>query len=270
MLEMRNISFAYDKGASVLSNLQLQIHEGECIALCGRNGSGKTTITRLLMGLEKPQQGSIYYKGKNITTWSPAERSRIIGYVFQNPERQMFRPTVREEVAYGVKQLHLTEEEQQTRVAEALRETGLFEVAEAYPLNLNRSEKQRVAIASALAMKTKFVVLDEPTSGQDRASTKRLMELLQKVHQQGITVVLITHDMDVIAEYCQRVIALGAGGIRFDGTPEALFTTYEELYSLGLRRPACVRLSLAVPAVGYCRTMREFTAKMSQYIGGNV
>ena len=173
MLEMRNISFAYDKGASVLSNLQLQIHEGECIALCGRNGSGKTTITRLLMGLEKPQQGSIYYKGKNITTWSPAERSRIIGYVFQNPERQMFRPTVREEVAYGVKQLHLTEEEQQTRVAEALRETGLFEVAEAHPLNLNRSEKQRVAIASALAMKTKFFVLDEPTSGQDRASTNR-------------------------------------------------------------------------------------------------
>lgn len=268
MLEMRDVAFSYKNGAHVLERLQLQIHPGEWLALCGRNGSGKTTITRLLMGLEKPTRGRIFYNGTDITAQYPAQRSAFLGYVFQQPERQMFRSTVQEEVAYGPQQAGLEAAAVQAAVAEALAATGLTALATAYPLNLNRSEKQRVAIASALAMKTKYLILDEPTSGQDRQATRQLMALLQRLNENGLTVILITHDMDVIAAYCSRVIALGPGGICFDGTPEALFTTCEELYELGLRRPDCVRLSLAVPQVGYCKSMKEFTAALCRYAGG--
>ena len=208
MLEMKDVSFNYGNGVPVLEHVNVQIGEGEFIGLGGRNGCGKTTVTRLLMGLEKPVSGEILYDGKVINDDDASVRSHFMGYVFQRPERQMFRPTVREEVAYGPQQLGMSRDEIRQAVDEALAATELTDLAEAYPPNLNRGEKQRVAIASAIAMHTKYIVLDEPTSGQDSEDKDQLMALLTDLNKKFMTILIISHDMDIFAEYCQCALVI--------------------------------------------------------------
>ena len=269
MLELQDVTFYYTRNVPVLEHINATIQNGEFIGLGGRNGCGKTTVTRLLMGLEKPVSGKIFHDGVDITAQDAAQRSRFMGYVFQRPERQMFRPTVREEVAYGPQQLGMNEQDIQEAVANALAATDLTDLAEAYPPNLNRGEKQRVAIASAIAMHTSCIILDEPTSGQDSADKEHLMELLTHLNQQGMTILIITHDMDILARYCHRVLVIGNHTKAFDGTPQELFTKRGDLYELGLSRPEAVPLSMAVPAIGYCKSLQEFTAAMLKRLGGS-
>ncbi len=269
MLELQDVTFYYTRNVPVLEHINAIIQNGEFIGLGGRNGCGKTTVTRLLMGLEKPVSGKILHDGVDITAQDAAQRSRFIGYVFQRPERQMFRPTVREEIAYGPQQLGMNAQEIQETVDSALKATDLTDLAEAYPPNLNRGEKQRVAIASAIAMHTSCIILDEPTSGQDSADKEHLMELLTNLNQQGMTILIITHDMDILARYCHRVLVIGNHTKVFDGTPQELFTKRDDLYELGLSRPEAVTLSMAVPDIGYCKSMQEFTAAMLKRLGGS-
>lgn len=269
MLEFKDVCFNYGNGVPVLEHINIQIGPGEFIGLGGRNGCGKTTVTRLLMGLEKPVSGEILHDGAVINDDDASARSHYIGYVFQRPERQMFRSTVEDEVAYGPQQLGMSRDEAAVAVAEALAMTGLSHLAKAYPPNLNRGEKQRVAIASAIAMHTSCIILDEPTSGQDSADKKMLMELLTDLNKKGMTILIISHDMDIFAQYCQRVIVIGNHTKAFDGTPQELFTQREDLYDLGLSRPESVALSMAVPGMKYCRSMQEFTEEMLRRIGGN-
>lgn len=168
MLEFDHVTFRYAKNMPVvLSDTSLKFGKGEFIAITGRNGSGKTTITRLLTGLEKPTEGRVLYEGKDITKEEASERSRFIGYVFQQPDRQMFMPTVREEIALGPYHQGKRGEELNRMVEKAMMETDTTALAEAYPRTLSRGDQQRVAIASALAMDTEYLILDEPTSGQD-------------------------------------------------------------------------------------------------------
>lgn len=270
MLEMRDVTFNYGNGVPVLEHINVTIDTGEFIGLGGRNGCGKTTVTRLLMGLEKPVSGEILYDGRVITGEDASMRSHYIGYVFQRPERQMFRPTVAEEVAYGPQQLGMSPAEVRRAVQAALEATNLTELRGAYPPNLNRGEKQRVAIASAIAMQTKYIILDEPTSGQDSVDKLHLMELLTDLNEQGMTILLISHDMDIFAQYCKRLIVIGNHGKAFDGTPEEFFTQRDDIYELGLSRPDAVQLSMAVPDVPYCKSMAAFTQAMLRRIGGNV
>ena len=269
MLEFKDVCFNYGNGVPVLKHINIRIGPGEFIGLGGRNGCGKTTVTRLLMGLEKPVSGEILHDGAVINDDDASARSHYIGYVFQRPERQMFRSTVEDEVAYGPQQLGMSRDETAAAVAEALAMTGLSHLAKAYPPNLNRGEKQRVAIASAIAMHTSCIILDEPTSGQDSADKKMLMELLTDLNKKGMTILIISHDMDIFAQYCQRVIVIGNHTKAFDGTPQELFTQREDLYDLGLSRPESVALSMAVPGMKYCRSMQEFTEEMLRRIGGN-
>ena len=269
MLEFKDVCFNYGNGVPVLEHINIRIGSGEFIGLGGRNGCGKTTVTRLLMGLEKPVSGEILHDGAVINDDDASARSHYIGYVFQRPERQMFRSTVEDEVAYGPQQLGMSRDETAAAVTEALAMTGLSHLAKAYPPNLNRGEKQRVAIASAIAMHTSCIILDEPTSGQDSADKKMLMELLTDLNKQGMTILIISHDMDIFAQYCQRVIVIGNHTKAFDGTPQELFTQREDLYDLGLSRPESVALSMAVPGMKYCRSMQEFTEEMLRRIGGN-
>lgn len=269
MLELQDVTFYYTPNVPVLEHMDVTIQNGEFIGLGGRNGCGKTTVTRLMMGLEKPVSGKIFHDGVDITAQDAAQRSRFMGYVFQRPERQMFRPTVRDEVAYGPRQLGMSPADTAKAVAHALDATALTELAEAYPPNLNRGEKQRVAIASAIAMHTSCIILDEPTSGQDSADKEHLMKLLTDLNKQGMTILIITHDMDILARYCQRVLVIGNHTKAFDGTPQELFTQRDDLYELGLNRPDAVTLSMAVPGIGYCKSMEEFTAAMLKRLEGN-
>ena len=195
MLEITEVSFSYPGQAPALNNVSLTIAAGDFIGLAGRNGSGKTTLTRLMVGLAKPSAGQVILDGKPTRECGPKVMARSIGYVFQNPDRQIFRDTVAAEVAYGPEQMEWDEEERRQAVAEALAMTGLTEVAEAYPRGLPRSVRQRIAIASALALRPRLLILDEPTSGQDAEEKNQLMQLLDTLNRQGIGVILVTHDL---------------------------------------------------------------------------
>ncbi|WP_288301404.1 energy-coupling factor ABC transporter ATP-binding protein [Veillonella magna] len=262
MLEVKHLRFGYVPGKDIMKDVSFTIGKGEFIAVGGRNGCGKTTVTRLLMGLETPVEGTLYYKGDDITKLSPSERGRFIGYVFQQPDRQMFRPTVAEEVAFGPEQLGYTKSEVKEITEDALARTGISHLAKSYPPSLRRGEKQRVAIASALAMKSQILILDEPTSGQDGKETRELLILLEELRSAGLTIVLVTHDMEIIASHCTRAIIMGYGTKAFDGTPEELFTKRDDLYELGLTKPPCVELAQSVPGIGYCKSMKEFEERM--------
>lgn len=250
MLELRNISFAYNPKYPVIQDISLSIADGEFIAVVGRNGSGKTTLTRLIMALKKPSAGEIIINDKIVRKCSPADMARHIGYVFQNPDRQIFRDTVASEVSYGPEQLGFLPAQTKELVNEALAATGLGESAQAYPPTLSRGQKQRLAIASALAMQPKILILDEPTSGQDSCEKAQLMQLLTQLNKQGITILLITHDMDLLAAYAKRVIVLHKGTKAFDGPTAELFKDSHQLIQWGLSEPVSINVSRSLTKLG--------------------
>lgn len=243
LLNIQKIIYNYSSGRRALDNVDFTVSAGEFVALAGRNGSGKTTLTRLAMALLKPTGGSIQFQGKDTAAMTPADMARSIGYVFQNPDRQIFRETVSQEVSYGPEQLGFSPEAINQSVAWALNMTGLTELAGSFPRTLSRGQKQKVAIASAISMKPQVLILDEPTSGQDPWEAQNLMELLTSLNQQGITIILVTHDMELIAQYAARVVVLEQGHKVFDGTPENLFDGSQDIGAWGLMPPAVLALS---------------------------
>ena len=252
MLEVEQVSFSYPGHPPALKNISLQIGEGEFIGLAGRNGSGKTTLTRMMIGLEKPGTGRVLLDGKSTRECGPAEMARAIGYVFQNPDRQIFRDTVEQEVAFGPEQLGWPEAERKLAVAQAMQRPGLADLSGAYPRGQTRSVKQRIAIASALALKPRLLILDEPTSGQDAVEKIQLMTLLGELNRQGIGVILVTHDMELLLEHTTRSVVLHQGEKVFDGLTTELFGPGREtrVAEWGLRIPeaAAVAGKLTKPA----------------------
>ncbi|WP_094603019.1 Energy-coupling factor transporter ATP-binding protein EcfA2 [Sporomusa silvacetica DSM 10669] len=249
LLDIQKLVFTYKNAEQTLAEVDFAVNVGEFVALVGRNGSGKTTLTRLAMSLIKPASGKITFQGKNTAAMTPADMARSIGYVFQNPDRQIFHDTVAKEVAYGPQQLGFSPEALNQSVAWALRMTGLTELAGSFPRLLSRGQKQKVAIASAIAMQPKMLILDEPTSGQDPWDGHNLMELLNSLNQQGITIILVTHDMELIAKYATRVAVLDRGHKVFDGTPSELFSGSRDIAAWGLIPPTAVVLGQQLSGV---------------------
>jgi energy-coupling factor transport system ATP-binding protein len=249
LLNIQKLVFSYKNAGQTLAEVDFAVNTGEFVALVGRNGSGKTTLTRLAMALIKPASGTIYFQGKNTVAMTPADMARGIGYVFQNPDRQIFHDTVAKEVAYGPQQLGFAPEAVNETVAWALSMTGLTELAGSFPRLLSRGQKQKVAIASAIAMQPKMLILDEPTSGQDPWDAQNLMELLTNLNQQGITIILVTHDMEIIAKYATRVAVLDRGHKVFDGTPSELFAGSRDIAAWGLLPPTAVALGQQLAGV---------------------
>lgn len=243
MLELQQLSFAYPGRAPALHEVSFTLGATDFLALAGHNGSGKTTLTRLVMGLIKPSGGRILLDGADLTSRTTAQRARHIGYVFQNPDRQIFRDTVSLEVAYGPQQLGFSPAEEKQAVASALEAVQLQGLAGADPRLLPKGLKQRVAIASALAMRPRLLILDEPTSGQDAWERNQLMSLLGELHSQGTAILMITHDMELLATHFARAVVLGGGRKVFDGSVEELFSGAHEIASWGLAEPSLLRLS---------------------------
>ena len=262
MLELKNVSFRYTKDSPlVLEGVSLSFDKGEFVAITGRNGSGKTTITRLLTGLEKPSSGSVIYNGSSVTGEDASARSRFIGYVFQQPDRQMFMPTVREEIAFGPFHQGKRGQELEEAIDRAMENTDTASLSGAYPRTLSRGDQQRVAIASALAMNTEYLVLDEPTSGQDGKEKKRLMALMESLQAKGITIILVTHDMDIVARDCTRVVVIAGHKAVFDDKPEILFSEANRPEDWGLAYPPAVLLGRRLPGAPYCRDMDSFCSE---------
>lgn len=229
VIQISGLSFGYEFGDSVLKDIHLKIFPGEMVALVGQNGAGKTTLVKHLIGLLRPPVGTVRVGGLDVSTSRISKLARQVGFVFQNPDHQIFHDTVQDEVAFGLHNLELPREEIGPRVTAALSDVGLTHLAAENPHQLSRGQRQRVALASVLAMRSPVVVLDEPTTGQDYQERQQIMELVKQLNKAGHTIVFITHDMSLVANYASRVIVLCQGRIMLDGETKEVFQHPEKL-----------------------------------------
>lgn len=237
-LHVQDVHYEYPDGTAALRGVDLELPSGSTVALLGPNGAGKTTLARLLNGLLVPKVGRVLV-GDLDTADVPASRvAARVGYVFQNPRRQVFAATVHEEVAFGPRNLGLPHVEAAVEAALAL--VGLADRAGAHPYELTPSELRRVALASVLSMETPVVVLDEPTASLDGPDHERLRAVLADLRTRGATLAIITHDLDFAAEECERVVLLREGRIAADGPPCEVFARAD------VERPSASRLAAAL------------------------
>ena len=217
------------------------------MALLGTNGSGKTTVAKILNGIYKPTAGTVLVLGQDVTKRSVRKMlPKHVGYVFQNPDHQIFTRCVSDEIGYGLKNLKVPEDEMEERITAALETVGLAELADEDPLFLGKGQRQRLAVASILAMRPEIIIVDEPTTGQDYRMVCGIMDLLTELHQRGNTVLIITHDMTLVANYCQRIVVLLNGSDIFDGSPRELFSDPELIRATQLCAPQAISLSVAM------------------------
>lgn len=242
IIQVRNLSHAYRLGRNALDEINLEIMPGEMIAVIGQNGAGKTTLTKHFNGLLKPTTGSVQVANQDTSQTSTDILAQTVGYVFQNPDHQIFHDMVYNEVAFGPRNLGLNGSELASRVNKALEAVSLTEYVGVDPAGLSRGQRQRVALASVLAMETQVIVLDEPTTGQDHQEARQIMTLVQDLNRRGHTVIFITHDMELVLRYAQRVIVLGGGKILLDGTIQQVFSYPDILRATNLTLPRIVDL----------------------------
>lgn len=247
LLEVKDLEYVYEDGTKALDGVSFNLHKGEVLALLGTNGSGKTTVAKILNGIYKPTSGVAKILGKNISDRAVRQQlPRYVGYVFQNPDHQIFTRKVRDEVEFGLKHLGISVGELKDRVDYALEAVGLSGKANEDPLFLGKGQRQRLAVASILAMQPEIIIVDEPTTGQDYRMVCGIMELLDELHQRGNTVLIITHDMTLVANYCQRTVVLLNGHDVFTGTPRDLFSNPEHVRATQLAAPQAISLSTAM------------------------
>jgi energy-coupling factor transport system ATP-binding protein len=243
LVAIKDLSFAYAKDAQlVLKNINLEIKEGEYIALIGQNGSGKTTLTKTIGGLLLPISGQVMLNGVPVSSMSVAERTAMVGYSYQNPDHQIFLSTIEDEVAFGPKNLNLDKETIEERVNEALEAVGLLKYRKEEPYFAGKGERQKVAVASILAMRSRLIILDEPTTGLDWKGSQDMMGLIKKLWNDGHTIIIITHNMRLVAENAQRAIVLCQGEILMDDSPSGVFQFPDKLAQSFLQPPQITQL----------------------------
>ena len=251
ILEVAGLWFWYDdEDAPVLRGLDLVVQRGEFLALVGANGSGKTTLTKHFNGLLRPRRGRVRVNGQDAASRSVGELARHVGYLFQNPEQQIFSPTVREELAFGPQNLGLSSAEVEAQVDDALDRFRLSDVAGSPPAVLSYGLRRRVTLASLAAMDPPVLVLDEPTVGLDARGLDETFDWLAELHTKGRTIVLVTHDMSLAAEYADRVVAMHKGQIIASAPPAELFLQHELLSQTSLAAPPVLALALALVPSG--------------------
>jgi len=231
MVEAEDICFSYH-GLSVLRNIHFKLRRGESVALVGQNGAGKTTLIKHLNGLVKPHRGHLKILGQETLRRQVSELSRHVGFVWQNPNDQLFQPTVREEVLTGPKALRSYDP---SWCDELFNRFGLVPLLERSPFTLSEGQKKRVSFAAALAVKPELIVLDEPTAGQDEPFRRELVKFIAELQREDRTVVLVTHDLEFAAEHANRWLVLADGQIIADGPPEAVMADSRAMIKAGLR-----------------------------------
>lgn len=239
------VNYIYSEGTAyqkqALKNINLVINDGEFIGLIGHTGSGKSTLIQHLNGLIKATSGGIYYNGADIydEDYNKRELCTKVGLVFQYPEHQLFETTVLKDVKYGPKNLGLPQLEVDLRSFEALKAVGISDdLIDASPFELSGGQKRRVAIAGVLAMKPDVLVLDEPTAGLDPKGRDEILDQIAKIHkEQHITVILVSHSMEDVAKYVDRIIVMDHGSVMFDDAPKEVFKHYKELEEISLAAP---------------------------------
>jgi len=238
----QNVCFRYpDTTGNAVDNVSFTIREGEFVAIMGQNGSGKTTLAKQLNGLLKKTSGSIQIFGQNVET-GIFNLSRYIGYVFQNPDHQIFAETIWDEVSFGPRNYKMPEDVLKRSVQEALKAVDLEGREQEDPFSLTKGERQRVAIASVLAMHPKILILDEPTTGLDYKEQCGVMELLKRLNEEGCTVIIITHTMWVVSHYAHRAIVMNNGRIALEGRVRDVYSNEESLTQMHLKPPQITQI----------------------------
>lgn len=243
LLNVNAVTFGYTSFKNNLENISFTVHEGEMTSIVGRNGAGKSTLAKLLCGFEKQTEGTISLKGRDLADDTIKERAAYIGYVMQNPNQMISKPMIFEEVAMGLQMQRLPEDEIKERVHQALKICGLYEFRNWPIAALSYGQKKRVTIASILVQQPEILILDEPTAGQDFRHYTEIMEFLRDLNRQGITVLMITHDMHLMLEYTNRTLVFSEGNLIADTTPVKLFANQGLLEKASLKETSLFGLA---------------------------
>jgi cobalt/nickel transport system ATP-binding protein len=240
---VRNVTYKYPDGTHALSDISLDVKKGEFIGLLGANGSGKTTLLGVMDKLLKGVSGSVYLCGVDIRTLSPREIYKKVGLVFQNPDDQLFAPTLFEDVAFGPTNMGFESNEVEERVLHALNEVELNGLERKSVHNLSFGQRKRACIAGLLAMGHEILLLDEPTAGLDPMGEYKMMKLLQRLNREnGVTVIMATHSVDLVPVFLNKLFILSKGRVKRGGTPEEVFNAPEEMANIKLRLPHIAEL----------------------------
>lgn len=245
ILEFNNVSYVYGspaEGNSVVRGLSFTVRQGEFVALIGENGAGKTTTSKLVNGLLKPVEGTVAIGGVPTTDLKTSVIARTVGMLFQDPDRQICQNTVAEELAFGLRVRGFAEDDVASRVAAALADFGFD--GKAAPFMLSRGERQLLALASVVVCEPEVLVLDEPTTGLDYRECMHIMNRIKKLNRAGTTVIMISHDMELVFDFAGRVIAMANGRIVADGAPETVFRNSAAMAEASLVPPQMIELSL--------------------------
>jgi len=230
-----------------LKGVTVRIPEGQFAAIVGQNGSGKTSLARCISGYLRPTRGSLRVAGTEVWRLRPSQRATRVGYVFQNPDHQLFRERVWDDVAFGPQNLGVSPNQIQESVERVLRRLELWDKRELHPFQLSRGDRQRLAIAAIIVMRPQILIVDEPTTGQDMARSREIMDLLAGLNrEQGMTILTITHVMELVAEYASWVIVMHDGRVLLDGPPRQVFSRAEELRITAITPPPVARLGLTL------------------------
>lgn len=243
LLEVRNLTFGYERGRQTLRDVSLTIHKGEMVSIVGKNGAGKSTFSKLVCGFETPDSGEILFQGRNLLQENIRHRAKHIGYVMQNPNQMISKTMIFDEVALSLRNMGKSEEEIREKVEETLKVCGLFPFRN-WPVSaLSFGQKKRVTIASVLVQDPELIILDEPTAGQDFHHYTEIMEFLRGLNEKGVTVVMITHDMHLMLEYTPRALVFADGRLIADRSAAAVLCDPELIHQAALKETSLFTLA---------------------------
>ncbi|MDT2640341.1 ABC transporter ATP-binding protein [Enterococcus dongliensis] len=260
-LTLRKVSYSYPNGFEAVQDVSLDVQLGEAVAIIGQNGAGKTTTVKLMNGLLRPTKGEILVEGKSIQSLTTAQISKRVGYVFQNPDDQIFQDSIEKEISFGPKNQKLEDSVVKERVSSAATLCNLKEVLSEHPYNLPYSKRKFITIAAIIAMDPEVIILDEPTAGQDRESTVLLGKIIKSLTQKNKIVITITHDMEFVVNAFSRVFVFADKQLRKEGTPREIFWDEKLLSFSALKQPYICQLANAL-GIQNILTMEELGRKL--------
>ena len=268
ILKVEHLNFSYDGVKKVLDDINFEIYEHEMVAIVGKNGAGKSTLSKIIVGFENPDSGNLILKDHDIKNMSIKQRGEVIGYVLQNPNQMICKTMIYDEVALGLRNMGISEDEIKQRVTKTLKICGLSPFID-WPISaLSYGQKKRVTIASILVLEPKIIILDEPTAGQDYYHYSEIMEFLKSLNEQGQTIILITHDMHLMLEYTKRAIVLANGKKIADNLASEVLINDEWIKEANLNKTSLYTLAKKADiddALGFINTFIQQEKELRTY-----
>ncbi len=243
MIDFQNVSFSYGAQAATISNISFHVNPGECVAIICENGAGKTSVSKMIMGLLKPTHGKVTVNGKDTKTTRVSELASFVGYLFQNPDMQICQKTVKEEIAFGLHNVTAKSDTEIDQIVDQVVAQFGFR-PDAEPFNLSRGDRQRVALASLIALEPQLLILDEPTTGLDYTECIEIMTAISQMNRLGVTVLMVCHDMEIVQDFAQRVIVMAKGNVIAQGTADEIFRDAGTMEKAAIMPPQIIQLGM--------------------------